>query len=62
VLEEAAEDRTYTPWWERVQGALKGLGLGLSYRVSDRAKALVKLALAGFGCPSIPDLFHVWQD
>ncbi len=26
--------------------------------VSDRAKALIKLALDGMNCPSIPDLFH----
>jgi hypothetical protein len=27
--------------------------------VSDRAKALIKLAHTGLGCPSIPDLFHL---
>lgn len=26
---------------------------------SDGAKALVKLALSGLGCPSIPDVFHL---
>ena len=26
--------------------------------VSDRAKALIKLAVDGLGCASIPDLFH----
>ena len=26
--------------------------------VSDRAKALIKLAESGIGCLSIPDLFH----
>src|SRR3712207_8150361 len=26
--------------------------------VSDRAKAIVKLALSDLGCPSIADLFH----
>jgi hypothetical protein len=30
--------------------------------VSDRAKAVVKLALAGFACPSIPDVFHALRD
>jgi hypothetical protein len=32
------------------------------YLVSDRAKALIKLAQKGFGCPSIPDLFHLSHD
>jgi hypothetical protein len=32
------------------------------YLVSDRAKALIKLALDGFSCPSIPDLFHLLRD
>jgi len=26
--------------------------------VSDRAKALIKLAVEGLGCVSVPDLFH----
>ena len=25
----------------------------------DGAKALVKLALSGLGCPSLPDVFHL---
>ena len=62
VLEEAAEDRTYATWHERAKRALGKVGLGLRYVVSDRAKALVKLAVAGFGCASIPDSFHVLRD
>jgi len=30
--------------------------------VSDRAKALIKLALKGVGCPRVPDLFHAVRD
>src|SRR5262245_6679650 len=30
--------------------------------VSDLAKALIKLADVGLGCPSIPDLFHLGHD
>ena len=30
--------------------------------VSDRAKALIKLAHTGLGCLSIPDLFHLSHD
>jgi len=32
------------------------------YMVSDRAKALIKLAHTGLGCLSIPDLFHLSHD
>jgi hypothetical protein len=32
------------------------------YVVSDRAKALIKLATDGFECVSIPDLFHVSRE
>jgi hypothetical protein len=62
VLEEVAADRTYATWQERAQQALDRVGLGLRYVVSDRAKALVKLALEGFSCPSIPDAFHALRD
>src|SRR5262249_13648030 len=40
----------------------KTLGIGVLYLVSDRAKALVKLAQTGLECLSIPDLFHVSHD
>ena len=62
VLEESAPDRSYLTWHERAQQALKPLGLRLRYIVSDRAKALIKLALDGFSCPSIPDWFHRMRD
>jgi hypothetical protein len=32
------------------------------YLVSDRAKALIKLAETGLKCPSIPDLFHLLHE
>ena len=62
VLEEAADHRTYDTWQERVQAAVTRVGLELRYIVSDRAKALIKLALNGLGCPSVPDLFHALRD
>ena len=62
VLEEVADNRTYDTWQERVQAAMTRLGLKLRYLVSDRAKALIKLALKGLGCPSVPDLFHALRD
>jgi hypothetical protein len=62
VLEEVADNRTYDTWQEQVQAAVTRLGLELRYIVSDRAKALIKLALKGLGCPSVPDLFHAVRD
>ena len=55
VLEEVADHRTYDTWQERVQAAVTRLGLELRYIVSDRAQALIKRALKGLGCPSVPD-------
>ena len=52
-------DRTYDTWYGRINGRLKTFGIGVLYLVSDRAKALVKLAQTGLDCLSIPDLFHL---
>jgi hypothetical protein len=38
------------------------LGVGVWYLVSDRAKALIKLADTGLECLSVPDLFHLIHD
>jgi len=55
--EVECENRTYQTWWAQVsewfnQGQWDCRGL-------DGAKALVKLALSGLGCPSLPDMFHL---
>ena len=44
LLEEVAEDRTYTPWKALVDERLKALGAHVLSVVSDRAKALIQLA------------------
>jgi Family of unknown function (DUF6399)/IclR helix-turn-helix domain len=62
LMEEVAVDRTYDTWYGCVHGRLKTLGIGVSYLVSDRAKALIKLAETGLHCLSIPDLFHLSHD
>src|SRR3989454_4778438 len=62
LMEEVAVDRTYDTWYRCINGCLKTLGIGVSYLVSDRAKALVKLAQTGLDCLSIPDLFHLGHD
>jgi hypothetical protein len=62
LLEEVAEDRTYTTWKALVDERLKVLGTEVLYLVSDRAKALIQLADQGLECLSMPDLFHVVHD
>jgi hypothetical protein len=59
VFEEIAADRTYATWQALVEARLEALGVGVLYLVSDRAKALIKLAETGLECLSIPDLFHL---
>ncbi len=54
-----ADDRTYTTWKALVEERLTGLGTGVLYVVSDRAKALIQLAEQGLECLSMPDFFHV---
>src|SRR5256885_7281224 len=62
LFEEVAPDRTYATWHTRVKARLEGLGTEVLYLVSDRAKALIKLAETGLDCLSIPDLFHLIHD
>jgi hypothetical protein len=62
LLEEVADDRTYETWYERVKGRLEPMQTHVLYLVSDRAKALIKLAETGLKCPSIPDLFHLLHE
>src|ERR1043166_5901255 len=59
LLEEVADDRTYTTWKALVEERLKALGTGVLYVVSDRAQALLQLAEQGLACLSMPDFFHV---
>lgn len=62
VMEEVAVDRTYDTWYGCINRRLKTLGIGVSSLVSDRAKALIKLAETGLNCLSIPDMFHLSHD
>ena len=59
LFEEVAEDRTYDTWHALVEARLEALGTEVLYIVSDRAKALIKLAETGLECRSVPDLFHL---
>jgi Family of unknown function (DUF6399) len=60
ILSEAeCENRTYETWWKQMRGWFTPEQWDCRYLVSDGAKALVKLALSGLGCPSVPDVFHL---
>ena len=61
-VEELTENRSYSTWQVSAQQLLSDVGLKVKYFVSDRAKALVKLALNDLGCPSVADLFHALFD
>jgi predicted transcriptional regulator len=62
LMEEVATDRSFATWFDRANDRLTTFGTEVLYLVSDRAKALIKLAHTGLGCPSIPDLFHLGHD
>jgi len=62
LLEEQVENRQYQTWLDKAQTALTQVGVRVRSLVSDRAPALIKLALEGFGCPSFADLFHPLWD
>lgn len=62
LAEEVATDRSYDTWHTLVKARLEALGVGVFYLVSDRAKALIKLAETGLDCLSIPDVFHLIHD
>jgi hypothetical protein len=62
ILEEVAEDRSYDTWHKLVKERLETLGTDVLYLVSDRAKALVRLAVTGLECLSMPDFFHIAHD
>ncbi len=59
LCEEVAEDRSYDTWYALVKARLAVLGVEVRYLVSERAKALIKLAETGLECLSMPDVFHL---
>jgi hypothetical protein len=62
LLEDISHDRRFDTWLNKSMPRLKALGLDVNHAVSDRAKALIKLAVTGFECPSGADLFHAQKD
>lgn len=47
ILEDIAYDRRFDTWFEKAIPRLKELGIDVNHAVSDRAKALIKLAITG---------------
>ena len=44
LMEEVTADRSFATWYARANDCLTTLGTEVRYLVSDRAKALIKLA------------------
>ena len=62
LLEDISDDRRFESWHAKTSPRLEALGIEVSHAISDRAKALIKLAVMGFECDSGADLFHAQQD
>ena len=62
LLAEISDDRRFDTWYEKTAPRLEALGIEVNHALSDRAKALIKLAISGFECDSGADLFHAQQD
>ena len=62
LLEDISQDRRFDTWYEKAVPRLNELGIDVNHAVSDRAKALIKLAITGFDCQSGADVFHAQQD
>ncbi len=58
LLEDISDDRRFETWYAKSSPRLAALGIEVSHAISDRAKALIKLAVTGFECDSGADLFH----
>ena len=58
VMEEEAADRSYETWQSKGQARLQEIGVKVKHFVSDRAKALIKLATSSFGTLAGADIFH----
>ena len=56
--EVESENRTYDTWSTQIQHWWAQGEWQCHFMVSDGAPALIKLALSGLGCASVPDLFH----
>ena len=62
ILEDMADDRSFDTWFKMLEPRLEQLGVNVHLMVSDRAKALIKLALVGLECDHNADIFHGLHD
>ncbi len=62
ILEDIADDRSFDTWLEMLKPRLEQLGVHVQLMVSDRAKALIKLAVVGLECEHNADIFHGLHD
>ena len=62
LLEEISDDRCFETWYEKTTPRLEQLSIEVNHALSDRAKALIKMAVTGFKCDSGADAFHAQQD
>ena len=62
LLEDITDDRCYDTWYKKAAPRLEQLGIEVNHAISDRAKALIKMAVTGFKCESGADVFHTQQD
>jgi hypothetical protein len=62
LMGEVAAERSFATWFDRATERLMTLGTEVLSLVSDRAKALIKLAPTGLGCLRIPDVLHLSHD
>jgi Family of unknown function (DUF6399) len=60
--EVECENRTYETWWNQISSWFNPELWDCRFMVSDGAKALIKLALSGLKCPTVPDVFHMLRD
>jgi Family of unknown function (DUF6399) len=60
--EVECENRTYETWWNQISSWFNPEQWDCRCMVSDGARALVKLALDGLKCPTVPDVFHLLRD
>lgn len=61
LLEGIADDRRFETWLEAVKPRLADTHTEVDHLITDRAKALIKLATQGLKCESGADLFHSEQ-
>lgn len=58
LLETPQNNRSFDTWFAQAAPRLEARGIPVGHAISDRAKALIKLAVVGFGCASGADTFH----